>query len=105
MGKMTVIPRGDQVLIEKIEDEKSDGGIIMVKSQGSSIVAAKGRVLAVGSGKLNDDFKRVPIEGLAPGAVCYFHTYPQGVEVDLGDHKKGFLIAERQVVGVIGEGK
>lgn len=105
MASVKVIPRGDQVLIEKLEDEKSEGGIIMVKNSGSSIVAAKGRVLAMGGGKLTESFKRMPIEGFSVGSTVYFHTYPQGVEVDLGDHKVGYLIAERQVVGVIGEGK
>lgn len=102
MAKVSVIPRGDQVLIRKLEDEKSEGGIILVKNPGSSIVAAKGEIISVGPGKLNDDFKRVPIEQLAPGMVVMFHTYPQGVECDLGGGDKAYLIAERQVVGVIG---
>ncbi len=102
MASVKVIPRGDQVLIRKLEDEKSEGGLILVKSANSSIVAAKGEVVAIGAGKLNDDFKRVPIEGLAVGAHVYFHTYPQGVECDLGGGDKAYLIAERQVVGVIG---
>jgi chaperonin GroES len=105
MARVMVVPRWDQVLIRKIEDDKSEGGLILPPSKNGSLVAAKGEVLAVGPGSLNDDFRRKPVEGIAVGSKVYFHTYPQGVEVDLGDHKVGYLIAERQVVGVIAEGK
>jgi len=105
MAKFKVHPRGDQVLVRRIQDEKSEGGIIMVKKQDGGIPAAKGEIIAVGPGKLTDDFKRVPIEGIKEGTLVYFHTYPQGVECDLGDHQTGYLIAERQIVGVIGEAR
>jgi chaperonin GroES len=103
MAKFSVNPRGDQVLIRRIEEEKSEGGIFLVKDKVSGIPAAKGEVIAVGPGRLTDDFKRVPIEGISPGTICYFHTYPMGVECDLGEHQTAYLIAEKQIVGVIGK--
>jgi chaperonin GroES len=101
MAKVSVSPRGDQVLIRKLQDDKSEGGIILVHSKQSSIVAAKGEVLAIGPGKVTDEGRRVLVEGLKVGDQVYFHTYPTGVECDLGDGKVGSLVAERQIVGVI----
>lgn len=97
---MKVEPRGDQVLIEKIQDEVSAGGILLPKKDEPTIMARKGKVLAVGPGTLTDDFKRKPIEGLRVGDICWFNVYPNGVECDLGKGAKGYLIREAQIVGV-----
>lgn len=106
MGKVVVIPRGDQVLVEKIQDDVSAGGILLPKKAEPSIVAQKGRVLAMGPGALTDAFKRKPIEALAVGNIVWFNAYPNGVECDLGKDDKGhrqtgWLIRESQIVGVI----
>src|SRR6185295_2872524 len=98
---MKVIPRGDQVLIEKIQDEVSAGGILLPKKDQPTIMAQKGKILEIGPGMLTDDFKRKPIEGIRIGDLCWFNAYPNGVECDLGKSAKGWLIRESQIVGVI----
>jgi chaperonin GroES len=97
--KAVVSPTSDNVLVEPIADEKSKGGIFLVESKESRLIGSgKGRVVAVGPGKVeNGTFVETRVKA---GATVYYHTYPSGVSVDV-DGRKMTLIAERQVVGII----
>ena len=97
----TVIPRGDQVLVERVVEKKTKGGILIPESaqKTPTIVAARGKVLAVGPGKADEHGKRTPIDGVKVGDTVSYHTYPNGVEVQI-DGRECYLIAERQIVGV-----
>ena len=76
-------PLGDRVVIEPSEDdaEKSAGGIYIPDTAKEK--PQKGKVVAVGPGKLNDDGSRSPME-LAVGDTVVYSKYG-GTEYREGD--------------------
>ncbi|MFA6917537.1 MAG: co-chaperone GroES [Candidatus Gracilibacteria bacterium] len=77
-----IVPLNDHVVVEAIEVEtKSESGIIIPETA-SKEKPMKGRVLAVGPGKLMDDGKRMPMD-IKKGDTVLFAKYgPTEVKVD-----------------------
>lgn len=90
-------PLSDHVVIEPLKEEKKKSNIILpdtVEKEKSE----KGRVVAVGAGKIGDDGKRTPLE-VKKGDVVLFTKYgPNEVKVD----GKDYLIArEEDILAII----
>lgn len=84
-------------MVEPLREEKKKGGIILpdtVEKERSE----KGKVIAVGPGRLDKDGKRVPLE-VKKGDVVIFTKYgPNEIKVD----DKEYLIAkEDDVLAII----
>lgn len=94
MTKIT--PLSDHILIEPLREEKKKGGIILPETVEKE-KQEKGKVVAVGSGKVKDG-KRVPME-VKKGDVVLFTKYgPNEIKVD----GKDYLIArEEDILAVI----
>ena len=92
-------PLGDRVLVErKAAEEKTAGGIVLPdKAQKKSKL---GKVLEVGSGKLDEQGKRIPLS-VRRGDQVLFSSY-SGEEVDI-DNKEYLLIREDDILAVITE--
>jgi len=90
-------PLSDHILLEPMREEKKKGGIILPDTVDKER-PEKGKVVAVGSGRLDKDGKRVPIE-LRKGQVVLFKKYgPDEIKVD----GKDYLIArEEDVLAVL----
>jgi len=90
-------PLSDHILVEPMKEEKKKGGIILpdtVEKERSE----KGKVVAVGPGKLDKDGKRVPID-VKKGDVVLFTKYsPNEVKVD---GKEYLIIKEDDVLAII----
>jgi len=89
-------PLSDHILLEPLKEEKKKGGIILpdtVEKERSE----KGKVIAVGPGKMKDG-KRVPLE-VKKGDVVLFTKYgPTELKVD----DKQYLIArEEDILAVL----
>ena len=70
---MKIKPLNDRVVVLRIdEDEKTSGGIIIPDTAKEK--PQEGKVIAVGSGKLNEDGKRVPLE-VKKGDRILFNKY------------------------------
>ena len=82
---MAVKPLGDRVLVERVEEdvEKSPGGIIIPDTAKEK--PQKGKIIAVGDGKRDDDGKRIPLDVKA-GDIVFFGKY-SGSEVKV-DNKE-----------------
>ncbi|MFZ2151154.1 MAG: co-chaperone GroES [Candidatus Absconditicoccaceae bacterium] len=76
----TLIPLEDHILIEGIEEEnKTKSGIILPDSKEKP---SKGKVVAVGNGKILDNGSRASID-VKVGDIVYFTKYsPDELEVD-----------------------
>ncbi len=90
-------PTSDRILIEPLKEEKKKGSIILpdtVEKEKSE----KGKVIAVGTGKMSPEGKRIPME-IKKGDVVIFTKYgPRTVKVD----DKEYLIArEEDILAVI----
>jgi len=73
MANVKVRPLEDRVVVEPLEaEEKTAGGILLPDSAREK--PQKGKVVAVGPGKINDDGKRVEV-GVAVGDTVLYGRY------------------------------
>ncbi|OGN07279.1 MAG: co-chaperone GroES [Candidatus Yanofskybacteria bacterium RIFCSPHIGHO2_01_FULL_45_42] len=90
-------PLSDHVVIEPMREEKKKGGIILPETVDKER-PEKGKVIAVGPGKIGEDGKRRPLE-VKKGDVVLFTKYgPNEIKVD----GKEYLIAkEDDILAII----
>lgn len=90
-------PLAGHVLIEPLREEKKKGGIILPETVEKER-SEKGKIVAVGAGRLDKDGKRMPLE-VKKGDIVIFTKYgPNEVRVD----EKDYLIAkEDDILAVI----
>ena len=95
-----VTPRNDQVLIKRIKDEKTKGGILLPGNyKTNDVPSERGEVIAVGPGWLHSSGKYIEMD-MKPNDEVMFHAFPSGVEVKQGADEY-LLISEKQVVCVL----
>lgn len=77
-----IIPTNDHLVVEAVnEDTKSASGII-IPDTASKEKPMKGKVLAVGPGKLTEEGKRLPMD-IKEGDMVLFSKYgPTEVKID-----------------------
>ncbi len=94
---MKVKPLYDRVLVRRIEEkEQRRGGIIIPDSAKEKPM--EGKVVAVGTGRLNKDGSRAPLE-VKTGDRVLFGKYA-GQEIKIND-KEHVIIKEDEVLGII----
>jgi chaperonin GroES len=90
-------PLSDHILIETIKEAKKKGGIILPDTVDKER-SEKGKVIAVGPGKINNDGKRMPTE-VKKGDVVMFKKYsPDEVKVD---DKEYLIVKEEDILAII----
>ena len=94
---MKIQPLGDRVLVEPVsEDETVKGGIIIPDSAKEK--PQQGKVVALGTGKLDDDGKKIPFN-VKKGDMILMPKYG-GTELKLGD-KEYQIMREDDILGVL----
>ena len=96
---MKLKPLGDRVILEPVtEEKKSKGGIILPETVDKER-PEKGRVVAVGPGKFDEDGKKRIHLSVKKGDVVLFTKYgPNEVKID----GKQYLIArEEDILAII----
>jgi chaperonin GroES len=94
---MKVKPLNDRILLKRIESKESKrGGIIIPDSAKEKPM--EGKVVAVGSGKLEKDGKRSPLE-VKVGDKVLFGKYA-GTEIKIDDVEH-IIVREDEVLGII----
>jgi chaperonin GroES len=95
--KMKVKPLFDRVLVKRVEaEEKMKGGIIIPDTAKEKPM--EGKVIAVGSGRLDDNGKRVAMEVKA-GDRILFGKYA-GTEIKIEDEEH-IILREDEILGII----
>ena len=95
---MKIKPLNDRVLVIRIEDEnKTKGGIIIPDTAKEK--PQKGRVVAVGPGKMGEDGKRIPLD-VKVGDHVIFSKYA-GNEIKIDDIEHIFM-KETDILAVVG---
>ena len=91
-------PLGDRVLVEIVEDseQKTAGGLYVPDSAKEK--SQRGKVIAVGSGKMLDNGTRVALD-VEVGNTVYFAKYG-GTEVSL-EGKNYSILAERDILAIV----
>jgi chaperonin GroES len=94
---MKIQPLGDRVLIEPIkEEEVKKGGIIIPDTAKEK--PQQGKVVAVGTGKLDKDGKKIPFN-VKKGDLVLMPKYG-GTEVKLDD-KTYQIMREEDILGIL----
>ena len=94
---LNIKPLGDRVLVEPIEEkETKKGGIIIPDSAKEK--PQEGKVIALGTGKLDDNGKRIPFE-VKVGDRVLVSKYG-GTEVKLHD-KEYKLLSSDDILAII----
>ena len=94
---MKIRPLQDRILVQRLaEEEKTKGGIIIPDTAKEK--PAEGKVVSVGSGKLGDDGKRIPLE-IKKGDNILFGKY-SGTEVTI-ESEEYLIMREDDILGVI----
>jgi chaperonin GroES len=94
---MKLKPLQDRILVQRVEEETTTkGGIIIPDSAKEK--PAEGKVVAAGEGKVADDGKRVALEVKA-GDRILFGKY-SGTEVKI-DGEEYLIMREDDVLGII----
>jgi len=95
---MGVKPLADRVLIERVEEdeEKSAGGIIIPDTAKEK--PQRGKVIAVGPGKMTDEGKRIALE-VKVGQQVLFGKY-SGTDIKI-DGKEMMIMREDDILGII----
>jgi len=97
MGLMKVRPLNDQIIVERVEsEEKTSGGIIIPDTAKEK--PREGKIIAVGSGKLNSKGKRLSMD-VKPGQRILFERYA-GTDIKI-DGKDYLIMREDDVLCVM----
>jgi chaperonin GroES len=98
---MNVRPLHDRIIVQRLEEgEQRIGGIIIPDTAKEK--PQQGKVIAVGSGKVKDDGKRIALDVKA-GDLILFGKY-SGQEIKL-DGEEYLIMREDEVLGVIEGGE
>ncbi len=96
---MNLKPLNDHVFIEPVEEEKTTKSGIVIPDTADKEKPIKGRVAAVGPGKLDEAGKRMPMS-VKVGDIVLFKKYgPDELEVD---GKKYLVGEEADILAIIG---
>ncbi len=94
---MKIKPLGDRVLVEPVEaDEVAKGGIIIPDTAKEK--PQEGKIIAVGTGKLDDDGKVIPFN-VKKGDIVLMPKYG-GTEVKI-DGKEMLIMEEADIMAVL----
>ncbi|HEY9086501.1 MAG TPA: co-chaperone GroES [Candidatus Tyrphobacter sp.] len=94
---MNLKPLGDRVVIEHVEqDDKSSGGVFLPDTAKEK--PQEGIVRAVGTGRVNDEGKTLPMS-VKPGDRVIYSKY-SGSEVKV-DGTEYLIVSEKDVLAVV----
>lgn len=96
-SKLSIRPLGDRVVVEPMKEEATTkGGIVLPDTAQEK--PQKGRVVAVGSGRVLENGQRVALE-VKEGDVVLFAKYG-GTEVEIGSQEY-VVLSERDLLAVL----
>ena len=94
---MAFTPLQDRVLVRRIEGEdKTKGGLIIPDTAKEK--PQKGKVIAVGTGRVLENGQRVPLE-VEEGDIVVFAKYG-GTEIEI-DGEEYVILSERDLLAVL----
>ncbi len=91
-------PLGDKVLVRRVEaEEKTAGGIVLPDTAKEK--PKRGKIMAVGAGRLLDDGKRAKMQ-VKKGDEVLFSSYA-GTDITV-DAKEMMIMSEDDILAIIG---
>ena len=97
--KTKLTPIGGNILVKPLSEEKVSAAGIVLPDTVDKEKPQRGEVVALGTGKLNNEGKKIPFN-VKPGDIVIFKKYsPDEVEVDGTEY---LIMEEDAVLAVIG---
>ena len=96
--KTTLRPLHDRVLVKRLDEQEEKHGRLIIPDTAKE-KPQEGRVIAVGTGKVTDDGKTLPL-AVKAGDRILFGKY-SGSEVKL-DGEEYLIMKEEDVLGILG---
>lgn len=97
MEKSKIQPLGDRVLVEPLEaEEKTTGGIIIPDTAKEK--QQRGKVVAIGKGRVNEDGKLTPLEVKVNDQVLFGRYTGSEIKIGAVDY---LIIKEDDILGII----
>ena len=97
MEKQKIQPLGDRVLVEPMEaEEKTSSGIYIPDTAKEK--QQKGKIVAVGKGRVDEDGKVTPLEVKVNDQVLFGRYAGTEVKIGAGDY---LIIKEDDILGII----
>jgi len=95
---MKIRPLQDRVLVKRIEEavEKTKGGIIIPDTAKEK--PQKGKVIAVGKGKVNENGKLMPLDVKVGDAILFGKYSGSEIKIDGEEH---LIMREEDILGVV----
>ena len=94
---MKIQPLGDRVLVEPLEaEDKTESGIVIPDTAKEK--QQKGRVVAVGKGRVTDEGKLTPLEVKVDDNVLYGRYSGTEVKIRGNDY---LILKEEDILGII----
>jgi len=94
---MKVKPLYDRLIVKRVEEQEQRRGNIIIPDSAKE-KPMEGKVIAVGSGKVDNEGKRTPLE-VKVGDRVLFGKYA-GTEIKIDD-KEHVILREDEVLGII----
>jgi len=95
---MNIKPLSNHIFLEPIEEEKTTKSGIVLPETAEKEKPIKGRIVAVGSGKLNDKGQRIPMSVKVGNLVLFKKYGPDEIEID---DKKYLVGDEDDILAII----
>jgi chaperonin GroES len=96
-NKPKIKPLGDKVVVKPIEEEVTKSGLVLPETANKE-KPQRGKVVAVGSGRVNDEGKKVELE-VKPDEVVIFSKY-SGTEIKI-DNEEYLILSERDILAIV----
>ncbi len=97
MEKQKIQPLGDRVLVEPLEaEEKTAGGIVIPDTAKEK--QQKGKLIAVGKGRVSEEGKLTPLEVKVSDQVLFGRYTGSEVKIGATDY---LIIKEDDILGII----
>ncbi|MBC8180097.1 co-chaperone GroES [candidate division KSB1 bacterium] len=96
---MKIKPLSDCVLIHPVDEEKKTSGGIIIPDTAKE-KPMRGKVIAVGKGKLNDNGKRIPMS-VKKGDIVLYSKY-SGTDIKI-EERDYLILNESNIMAVIEE--
>ncbi|EKO3490718.1 co-chaperone GroES [Vibrio fluvialis] len=95
---MNIRPLHDKLIVERLEAEnKSEGGIVLTSK--SAQKSNRGKVLAVGKGRLLDSGERAALEVKVNDQIIFNDGY--GVKTEKVDGREYLILSESDVLAIV----
>ena len=98
LSNMNIKPLSNHIFLEPIEEEKTTKSGIVLPETAEKEKPIKGRIVAVGSGKLNDKGQRIPMSVKVGNLVLFKKYGPDEIEID---DKKYLVGDEDDILAII----